>query len=136
MINLSLKKVIIALVILVVIGPPIGFYIHHKLYPPSFLYELVYTETLSDEDVETGRRPVVLNFCFDVPSDLNLKGDLQEFMATVTKKDIPNIVMSEVTEITDFTYKAKEGCGETYAVKVEKEDTRTAYELFRNGELR
>lgn len=135
MISINLKKILIVLVVIIILGPPIGLYIHHKLFPPAVLYELSYTEILSDEDKSTGNIPVVLNFCFEVPVDLNLKGDLQDFMVTLTKKDIQNIVMSDVTEIRDFNYKAKEGCGD-YAVKIEAEDTRSAYQLYRNGEIK
>lgn len=135
MIPINLRKILIALVVIIVLGPPIGLYVQHKLFPPVLLYELSYTEILSEDDKATGNIPVILNFCFEVPTDLNLKGDLQDFMVTLTKKDIKNIVMTDVTDIRDFNYKAREGCGD-YAVKIEAEDTRSAYQLYRNGEIK
>lgn len=135
MFNFNLRKILIALAIIVIFGPPVGLYIQHKFYPPALLYELSYTEVLTEKEKDGERVPVKLNFCFEVPVDLNLKGDLQDFMLAVTSKDIGNIVMTDITSISDFTYQTREGCGD-YTAKIEKEDTRSAYELFRNGEIK
>lgn len=135
MIPINLRKILILLVVIVIMGPPVGLYVQHKFFPPAFLYELSYTEILSEEDKSIGNVPVILNFCFEVPANLNLNDDLQDFMVTLTRKDIENIVMSDATNIRDFNYKAKEGCGD-YTVKIEAEDTRSAYQLYRNGEIK
>lgn len=135
MFNFNLRKMLIAFAAIIIIGPPVGLYIQHKLSPPALLYELSYTEVLTDEDKKINAVPVKLNFCFEVPVDLNLKGDLQDFMVAVTKKDIGQIVMADITDIKDFTYQTREGCGD-YTAMIAKEDTRTAYELFRNGEIK
>ncbi|MBO6223959.1 MAG: hypothetical protein J6N72_00660 [Psychrobacter sp.] len=135
MFNLNLRKILIGLVVIVIISPPVALYIQHKINPPAVLYELVYTEVLTDTDKEANSLPIKLNFCFEVPVDLDLEGDLQEFMVALTHENISQIVMSDVTNIKKFTYQTQKGCGD-YTALIAKEDTRDAYELFKSGEMR
>lgn len=132
--NINLRRLFIFLVVMVLITPPLALYLQHKLYPPVHLFELTYTETLDEEAVANGEETLVFTYCFEVPGDLDVNNDLQDFFVQMTRKDLKEIVLSNVTGIDEFSYKTKEGCGD-YTAMIKAETVKSAYSLYRNGEL-
>lgn len=132
--KISLRSWLIFFIVMVIIAPPVSLYVMSKIDPPVALYELSYDEILSDYSAANDVPPISFVYCFEVPGNLKLDNDLQDFFVTLTGDDLKGIMLSETTGIDNFNYTTREGCGE-YAVKIEKEDVRAAYELYKNGEL-
>lgn len=135
--NINLKKLTLLLVLIVILTPPATLaylYLKNKFFPSIHLFELTYTEILDETAKNANERQLIFTYCFEVPSNLKINNDLQDFFVQMTRKDIKEIVMSDVTGIDKFSYQTKKGCGD-YTALVSAETVETAYPLYLRGEL-
>lgn len=130
---ISRNKILFICVLVIMFSPLAAVGIHMANKPDSLPYSLVYTEVV-DSDIASSVVPFVFTYCFDVPANLKVEGDLQAFFLKLTGDDLKQIMLSDVTKIDTFSYKTSEGCG-AYTAKIEAEDVRGAYKLYKEGNL-
>lgn len=133
MLKINTTKILILAVIISVLAPIISIVAISFIKPDFYEYSLSYVEVPSEEN--KGKTPIALVFCFEVPSDLELEGDLQDYLVSLTKNDLKTIMATEETGIDQLRYKTSEGCEGGYSVRIKADDVEKGYAIYKKGDL-
>ncbi len=133
MFKITSSKILVIAVLVVILSPAIAMLWIYINQPKFYEYNLRYIEIPSES--AKGEIPLGFTYCFEVPSNLAVDGDLQDFFIALTKPDLRVIMMSDDTGIEKFRYETNEGCENGYSVKIIASDVEKGYDLYKKGEL-